>query len=183
MSDDGAPSVQIDIGKFYTPVRLVCKFKVEPEIALRCQQLGGKPHRGSPIGKIVDLWPHDQIKRIALSQAKQFVGHMKNQGYAAQQAETEFELWGPYRERVDISKGTGLVNFEAGNPTKPDGVWGFAATGMTQADTRGPQVLDRRAVLENQDHQKGVVFMIRGQFLATRGSKDDATGTIIVHGE
>lgn len=170
--------VKIDPGKIYHPLTLVCKFRADPELALHCQ--GAGLHRGIPIGKMLELWPTDMLKRQALSEAKTFVGHMKRQGYIPQQAESEMELWGPYREKLNMAKGTELVNFEAGNHLIPQGHWGSAAHGVTKADSRKPRVLSREQLLDSEDWQLGVAFLIRGKFLATQWKESESDGTLIV---
>lgn len=178
MSD---PAIQVDVGKLYHPVHLTCKFKVDGEMALRCQRYGAGLYRGKPIGKVPDLWPHLDLKQQALWEAKTFLGHMRRQGYQPQQAESEMELWGPYREKLNMAKGAELVNIEEGNHTIPEGLWGSAAYGgWTHDGHKGPRQLDRNAVLDSQDWKHGVVFLIRGRFLATRGKREETTGTIIV---
>ena len=176
----GAPSVRVDPGKLYEPVQLVCKIVIEPEIVLRYQRAGGTPHHGSPIGKMSDLFPFDQIKRRALSEAQTFMGHMKTQGYELVDVASSMEFWGPFREKPKMDKATSNHNFEAGNPLIPQGHWGSAAHGITKTDSRGPQVLDRKAVLDKGEWQEGAVFFIRGQFLATRSQRDESTGTHLV---
>ena len=176
----GGVSIKVDPGKLYHPVRLTCKFKVDPELALKCQRLGAGLHRGTPIGKVSELWPTQTLKRRALTEAKAFVGHMKNQGYVAQQPESEMELYGPFREKLDMSKAAELVNFEEGNPLIPQGHWGSAAHQATSADSRGPRVLNRKELLDSQDWQHGVAYLIRGTFLATNWKQDEKTGTLIV---
>jgi hypothetical protein len=175
------PSIRVDLGKFYEPVLLTCKFKVDSELVLKCQRMGDKPHRGTPIGKIVELYPYDQLKRIALSQAKTFVRHMRTQGFEPQEAESAMELWGPYREKLNMAKGASLVNFEEGNPLIPQGHHGSAAYGGWEHDlVKGPRALDRNTVRDHRDWKQGVVFLIRGSFLGTRGHREETTGTTIV---
>jgi hypothetical protein len=165
--------------KFYVPTYLTAKFPVDAELVLRCQRAGDKPHKGTIIGKMLELYPYDVLKRIVLSQTKTFLGHMKRQGYIPQQAETEMELWGPYREKVDMSKASDLVNIEEGNPTVPEGRYASAARTASAAE-RGPRELDRKTLLDHRDWQRGVFFSVRGRFLATRGTREEATGTILV---
>jgi hypothetical protein len=127
-----------------------------------------------------ELYPQHVLKRIVLSQTKTFLGHMKRQGYIPQQTETEMELWGPFREKVDMSKASDLVNIEEGNPTVPEGRYASAARGVWGHDgTRGPRELDRKTLLDHRDWQRGVFFSVRGRFLATKGSREEETGTIL----
>lgn len=174
-------SIRVDPGKLYEPVLLTCKFKIDSELVLKCQRMGDKPHRGTPIGKIVELYPYDQLKRAALSQAKAFVRHMKAQGFESQEAESAMELWGPYREKLNIAEGAALKNFEEGNPLIPQGHIGSASYGGWEHDlVKGPRVLNHNTVRDHRDWKHGVVFFIRGRFLGTRGHREETTGTIIV---
>lgn len=175
------PSTRIEPGKIYEPVSLTARFPLDTDLVLTCQRVGGKPYRGTPIGKIPELWPFDALKRIVRNHAKTFIRHMKAQGFEAQQAETEMELWGPYREKLDMRKGDALVNFEEGNPLVPQGHWGHAATGAWEHDgTLGPRQLDPKAMKDHRDWKMGVVFLVRGKFLATHGHQEETTGTLVV---
>jgi hypothetical protein len=178
---DGAPSIKVDPGKIYEPISLTMKFKADSGLVLTCQRMGDKPHRGTPIGKIPELYPRDALKRLALSETKTFIRHMKNQGYEAQEAPTEMELWGPYREKMDMGKGGSVVNWEEGNPTIPQGHWGTAAHGVWTPDSKlGPRKLDPTTVRDHRDWKRGVVFLVRGKFLATHGHQEEKTGETIV---
>ena len=175
------PAIRIEPGKIYEPVSLTLKFPADADLVLTCQRMGDKPHRGTPIGKIPELYPRDALKRLALSETKTFISHMKNQGYEAQEAETEMELWGPYREKLDMGKGAALVNFEEGNPLVPQGHWGSAARGVWKHDgITGPRKLDPKTVKGHQDWKRGVIFLVRGKFLATHGHQEETTGTLVV---
>ncbi len=175
------PSIRVEPGKIYEPVSLTMKFKADSSLVLTCQRMGDRPHRGTPIGKISELYPRDALKRLALSETKTFIKHMKNQGYTAQEAETEMELWGPYREKMDMGKRDALVNFEEGNPLVPDGHWGSAARGVWGHDgITGPRQLDPKTVKNHRDWTHGVVFLVRGKFLATHGHQEEKTGITIV---
>lgn len=174
-------NVKVKPGKIYHPLPLTCKFPVDTELVLDCQRLGARPHKGTLIGKMPELHPFVQLKNHVMSQAKEFVRHMKSQGYEPQQAETEMELWGPFREKMDWGKATQLVNFEEGNPFIPQGHFGSAAHGGWQHDgVIGPRVLDRDLLRDHQDWRWGVIFIVRGHFLATRGYESEDTGGLIV---
>ena len=176
-----SPSVRIDPGTIHQPIPLNATFPVDLDLVLTCQRVGDKPYRGTPIGKIPELWPREGLKRTILGYAKTFIRHMKAQGYEAQQAETELELWGPYREKMDMGKGGALVNFQEGNPLVPQGHWGTAAHGLWEHDgITGPRQLDPKVAKGHQDWQRGVVFLIRGKFLATHGHREETTGSTIV---
>ena len=175
------PSVQVKPGKIYHPLSLTCKFPVDTELVLDCQRLGARPHKGTLIGKMPELHPFVQLKHHVLDQAKAFVRAMKSKGYEPQQAETEMELWGPFREKLDMEKASQLVNFEEGNPFIPQGHFGSAAYGGWQHDgVVGPRVLDRNLLRNHQDWRRGVVFIVRGNFLATRGYESEDKGGLIV---
>lgn len=174
------PSVQVKPGKIYHPLSLTCKFPVDTELVLDCQRLGSKPHKGTIIGKMPELHPFVQLKNHVLVQAKAFVRAMKSQGYIPQQAETEMELWGPFREKVDLAKASQLVNFEEGNPFIPQGHFGSAASGGWQPDgVTGPRVLDSDLLRNHRDWRWGVAFIVRGTFLATRGYENDTGGWVV----
>ena len=180
--EGGSPAVQIDAEKMriYEPVTLAAKFPVDSELVLRCQKAGDQPHKGTRVGKILELYPYDILKGQALEQAKVFCQHMRSQGYEPLQEPTEMELWGPFRERLDTSKAATLKNFEEGNHLVPQGRWGSAAHGVWRHDSvRGPRRLDRQTVLNHPDWKYGIVFMLRGKFLATGGHLEDS-GTLIV---
>ncbi len=175
------PSVQVKPGKIYHPAPLTCKFPVDTELVLKCQSLGVKPYKGALIGKMSELHPFVQLKQFVLTQAKAFVRAMKSQGYEPQQAETEMELWGPYREKLDMAKASQFVNFEEGNPFIPQGHFGSAAMGGWASDgVVGPRTLNRDLLRDHRDWQRGVAFIVRGNFLATRGYESEDTGGLIV---
>jgi hypothetical protein len=167
--------------KLYEPLWLTAKFPVDAELVLRCQKAGDSPHKGTRIGKMMELYPYGALKRVVVGHTKTFLRHMKAQGYIPQQAETEMELWGPFRERVDMSKGAELINIEEGNHTIPEGRYVSAARAVWGHDgVKGPRKLDRKTLLDHRDWQRGVFFSVRGRFLATKGKQEEETGTIIV---
>ena len=181
----GAANLALDreSTKVYEPVFLTCKIKVDPELILKLQRMGWRPRRGTPIGKMSDLDPFNALKRLVTEEAKTFIGYMKQQGFLPLEAETQMELWGPFREKLDMSKGSSWENFEEGNPLVPQGMWRSQARGLWEHDLKtGPRELDRKAVLEDRDWKRGVVFLIRGRFLATHGKEEEATGTLLVTG-
>lgn len=165
------------------PVELNCKFKPDSELVLKCQAAGMRPLKGVPIGKISNLYPAQTFKRVAMDEARTFVGYMKQQGFRLRGAESEMKVWGPFRESVDISK-TGMENFEEGNPLIPEGKWRSAARNVWKPpdSNRGPRVLSREEVLDSQDYRQGLAFIIRGKFLASHGKEEEKTGTLIVGG-
>ena len=175
------PSVRVKPGKIYHPSSLTCKFPIDTELVLNCQRLGARPYRGTIIGKMPELHPFVKLKNAVLAQTKEFVRAMKSKGYIPQQAETEMELWGPYREKLDMAKASQLTNFEEGNPLIPQGHIGSAAYGGWQSDgVKGPRMLDRNLLLDHRDWQRGVAFIVRGKFLGTVGHESEETGGLIV---
>src|SRR3989304_5448448 len=101
----GIPAIQLDpeSTKFYHPATLTAKFPLDPELVMRCQRAGSGVYRGTRVGQLPELYPYDALKRQVVGQAKTFLRHMRSQGYEPTQAETELELWGPYRERGDMA--------------------------------------------------------------------------------
>jgi hypothetical protein len=162
-----------DKTKFYVPKKLVCKFTPDPEMVLRCQDLGMKPYKGFPVGKVM----FDQLREVAMSEATQFAGHMQTQGNILRGDITEMELWGPYRNKPT---GNRLVNIEEGNPLVPEGKWALSSKGAWSPEVKGPRVLDKEEVLYDRDWRHGVCFLIRGDFLATRGHQEETTGVVIL---
>ncbi len=175
---DTVAAVQIDAEStlLHFPTSINCKIRVDPELILLCQKHGDKPHRGTRLGQMKDLWPSGSLKSHLLEQTKVFVEHMRLRGYDRTESETEMEVWGPFREKVNS---TGLVNLEAGNPFFPDGRYAFNA-GTSVKATKGPQMLRREEVLNSPDWKHGVVFLVRGKFLARYGKQDEESGVLIV---
>ena len=176
---EGAFNVHIDGDSLtvHEPVSLACKIKVDPELVLLCQEHGDRPHKGTRIGRMKELWPFESLKRHLLEQTKLFVKHMRSQGNDPLQSETEMEAWGPFREKADVSNSR-LVNIEEGNPFFPDGRWVAANRGAMVA-TKGPQELTREKILSS-DWERGAIFLVRGRFVATGGHREESTGTLIV---
>lgn len=167
--------------QLHEPVLLKCRFRADPELVLLCQSLGEQPHKGTPIGKMKNLYPFEALKRQAMDEAKMFVRHMRKQGFEPMQAESEMELWGPFAEKVDMSKGASLENFEAGNHLIPQGMYRTRAHGAWKPDGKGPRRLTKQ-MLDEPRYGKGASFYIRGRFLASHGKEEEATGTLIVGG-
>lgn len=187
--DSPAPGVQIHRESItvHIPVLLNCKFKADPELVLRCQGAGQQPLHGLPIGRMPDFYPFLALKRIAMEECQTFVGHMRNQGFEPREAESQMELWGPFREKMDMSRGAALENFEEGNHLIPQGKWRSQAHGAwapegTGRAALGPQMLDKERVLHSQDYKHGIAFFIRGRFLASHGKEEEETGTLLVGG-
>ena len=163
--------------KFYVPDKLVCKFVPDRELVLQCQEAGMAPVKGLPIGKMRDTWPFSRLKVIAESEAKTFIGHMERQGYVPQQNYSAMEIFGPYRNKPTVARN---VNIEEGNPLVPEGRWALSSKGAWEPDSLRPRALDRDQVLYGGDWKHGVCFLIRGNFLATRGYEEETTGTVIL---
>ena len=153
--------------------RLVCKFRPDPDLALK----GRKVYKGLPIGKLEPHWPHSALKAVALEEAKTFIGHMAKQGHKALQNPEAMELWGPYKEKPTSSQ---LVNIEEGNPFYPEGKWAFGAKGAWRPESKGPQPLSKDALLDSPDWRTGVAFLIRGRFESTIGHQEETTGIVIL---
>ena len=168
----GAESTQVHV-----PTYLICKFRADPELVLRCQQGGDTVHRGTRLGQLREFWPFDAIKRQALAEARTFIRYMRTQDYEPKQSHYEMELWGPFPEKVRFTDS--VTNIEAGNPFFPDGRWVSDSRG-TRLGTKGPQELKRDTVLDSPDWQKGTVFLIRGLFIGNYGHQEEETGILIV---
>lgn len=126
-----------------------------------------------------ELWPFDALKRHVLETTKEFVRQMRVRGYEPQQAETAMELWGPFREKVDLAN-TRLVNVEEGNPFFPEGRWVNDNRGVQRIESRGPQAISRQRLLDSQDWRKGAVFLVRGEFISRYGKQEEETGILLV---
>lgn len=179
---DWTPSLHTDRESItlHEPTTLTCKFRVDPELILKLQDFGQRPHKGTSIGKMPVGYPFEELKKIAMDEAKTFVGYMKQQGNEPRTAISQMEIYGPYREKMDMSKAATLENFEAGNPFHPNGMWRSAAHGVWAPDGKGPRLLDRNKVLDSPDYRHGTVYFIRGLFLASHGKEEEETGVLIV---
>lgn len=181
-SEVSAPAVQIGRESIvlHEPVTLTCKFRVDPELVLKCQDAGQRPHRGTPLGKMRVGYPFEELKKIAMDETKQFIHYMKIQGNEPRTAESVMTIYGPYREKMDMSKGASMENFEAGNPFHPNGMWRSQAHGVWAPDGKGPRLLDRKKVLDSPDWELGTVYFVQGLFLASHGKEEEETGVLIV---
>ena len=133
------------------PVVLVCQFRVDQELVLRCQERADPDHkmwRGQPLGTLSDIWPWSDMKDTVKREAQEFVGYMKQQDYQPIGAYTEMELWGPYMQKVDWGKARNADARESDGHTYPQGY-------LHDANIA--------------DYRLGVVFHIRGNFLAKYG--------------
>ncbi|KKM96951.1 hypothetical protein LCGC14_1172970 [marine sediment metagenome] len=159
------------------PTTITCKFIVDPELVLRWQRFGGRPHKGTPIGLMRESYPFDVLKRKAVQEARIFVRYMKQQGNRPQEGEHQMLLYGPFRNRMDMSKGASMENFEEGNHLIPQGMWRSKAHGTWAPDGKGPRLID-----PEQEYKHGITFYIKGKFLATHGKESEENGTLIVGG-
>jgi hypothetical protein len=141
------------------PTPLVCQFRADPEMVERCQKAAvGEERfwRGRPLGAIRDLWPWGDMKMQAMEEARLFVHYMRQQRqeYELVGAVTEMELWGPYRQKVDWGRAQERL-------TRTDGDWNSAKTSeYAPGYAYG---------FEDKPDDKGLVFLIRGQFLGKYG--------------
>lgn len=161
----------------HVPVWKSCILRVDRELVLKCQNAGEPLCRGKRLGSLSPVWPTASLKDELLVQAKEFQRHMRLRGLEPKQSEYELELWGPYREKVDMAKAAEWINIEEGNPFFPEGRWVSAARAAAPAQ-RGPIELDRE-LLDHRDMQRGVHFIVRGRFERTYGKRSEETGELI----
>ena len=143
------------------PSWLVCQFRADTEMVTRCQASAEGEERfwrGQAIGTIRDLWPWQDMKILAQEQARLFVGYMRQQyqQYELVGAESEMELWGPYLQKVD---------------------WNRVQDRLVRGDLDGfGEELKKSEYapgwaygFDDKPEDKGLVFLIRGLFLAKFG--------------
>jgi hypothetical protein len=128
---------------------------------------GGKPLRGTPLGKLPEMWPFDLLKRPLLEHTRKFIQQIATHGYHPLTGEYEFKAWGPFMEKIgdDLSEWTP----EEGNHLIP----------------KAHQRKAVKAWLYRGDEfqwSKGCAYLIRGEFTryAGHGAVDEETGVIIV---
>ena len=161
----------------HEPTWLNGKIRIDAELVLKCQRSGGGKFRGVKLGKLSDLWPHASLRRAIQEQSTTFLNHMRLQGFEPKNSVYELEVWGPYREKVDM--GTKYKNIEEGNEMFfPDGRWAIAQNAAAPAQ-KGPMELSRD-LLDHPDMKRGVHYIVRGLFLAEYGKEEEETGTLIV---
>lgn len=142
------------------------KVVLDYELAQLCQEHGDRPHRGTPLGRMPELWPFDMLKRPLVEHAQEFTRQVKTQGYQPLTDVYSFRVWGPYMEKV-----AGLAEYEPekGNHVIPkhlqrkaQKVWGY----------RGDEF----------NWNKGVAFIIAGSFerAAKHGHVAEETGVIVL---
>jgi hypothetical protein len=168
--------VDAETTAIHHPVWKSCIVRVDRELVLACQQAGEAPFRGKPAGSLSPVWPLSGLRDEILIQAREFIRHMRKRGLEPQQSEFQLELWGPYRDRVDLAKGAERINIEEGNPFFPEGRYVTAARSAGPAQ-RGP--LELTPELLDHPDIKGVHFIVRGQFTRTYGKQSEETGQLI----
>lgn len=147
--------------KLAEPVFLTCQFPVEQELVLACQAGDEKTYRGVPVGTIRDLWPWSELRQVALWHALEFVRNMENQDYELIGHETAMELWGPYTQKVEWDHVNDQLSSEEN---------GEERTYPKSYLYRGDEVrLDR-----------GMLYLIRGHFLAGHGHLSEEKGVLVV---
>lgn len=146
--------------------RITTKCTLDYELVKKVQMAGDKPHRGDPLGRISALFPVDMLRRALVAHANEFVRQVKLAGYEAETSVYEFEVYGPYTEKVGA-----VADYqpEADNPFIPKHerrtaakVWGYQG--------------------DEFDLHKGVSFLIRGRFTrhAKHGHVEEEKGLILV---
>jgi hypothetical protein len=143
------------------PVFLTCQFPVEQELVLACQAGDEKTYRGVPVGTIRDLWPWSELRKVALWHAQEFVRNMKNQDYELVGHATAMGLWGPYTQKVEWDKVDQQITSEENFETRSY-----------------PHAYLYR---ENEVRlDRGIIYLIRGQFLAGHGHLSEEKGVLVV---
>ena len=146
--------------------RVTTKCVVDYELVRLCQDKGMGVCKAKPLGKMLELWPYDRLKRILIDHTRLFTEQIATQGYHALTGIYEFRVWGPYTEKVGTPH-----DFvpEADNPFIPASerqtattVWGYQGDEMS--------------------FDKGCVFIIQGRFTrhAKYGHVEEETGVIVI---
>ena len=167
-SRDGFTALYDSTGNSASTVQqdICCHAVVEYELVRKCQVAGMKPSKGTPLGKLPELWPFDVIKRQLMAEAYRFVSQIATQGYIPESPVYSFRLWGPYTEKVGTPRDW---TPEADNPFIPVGekrkvttAWGYQG--------------------DELNIEKGCAFLIQGSFLrkASLGRVEEETGVLIV---
>lgn len=146
--------------------KVTCHAVIDAELVQLVQRYGFKAHRGTPLGKLPELWPFDLIRRPLLAEAQRFIDQIATQGYVAMSGPHAFRLWGPYTEKVGAPQ---TWTPEAGNDFIPkheqrEAVKAFGYRG------------------DEFDFRKGCAFLIQGEFTrkANLGHVDETTGVLLV---
>jgi hypothetical protein len=143
---------------------VTCHTTVDYELVRKYQQHGGGICRGRPLGRLPELWPFDMLKRPLVQEAQRFVDQVKTQGFEPLTSIYEFEVWGPYTEKVgDPQDWTP----EADNPFVDE-----------------PKTATTAWLYQDGVHnvEKGCAYLIRGRFsrAAKYGHVEEETGIIII---
>ena len=150
---------------------ITCKVKTQYELVKKWQIAMRSIHRsptlrGNPLGKLPELYPFDLLKRPLVEEATEFVRQIGTHHWEPTTSLYEFEVWGPYTEKV-----------------------GEAHDWIPEEDNQFIPKHDRRVATTAWGYSGnelpirfGCVFMIRGLFQrASRyGHVDEQTGVIIV---
>lgn len=144
---------------------------LEYELVRQWQDACRKAHRattlrGTPLGRLPELWPFDLLKRPLVEQAGEFVRQIAFQHYYPTKSIYEFEVWGPYAEKVGEPHDW---TPEEDNPFIPNHEKRVATTAWLYQGDESPIRL-------------GCAFFIRGVFTreARHGHVDEAKGLIVV---
>ena len=151
----------------YAPCDITCHMTLEYELVRKCQIAGDRPHKGSPLGKLPELYPFDMLKRQVVAEAQRFVSQVLSQGYEALEPVYTMRLWGPYTEKVGQPRD--WVPEEGNHTIQPhDRAIATTAWGYQSED--------------ELDVSKGVAFLLQGKFQrrASLGHIDEGTGVILV---
>ena len=145
---------------------VMTKCVLEYELVQLVQNAGVKPLDGQPLGKLMELYPFDMLKRPLLEHAREFVRQIASKHYVPLTNVEQFLVWGPFSEKVGPLR---EWTPEAGNPVIPrhkqrsaERVWGYRS--------------------DEVDWARGCAFLIRGEFTrnARYGAVDEQTGVVIV---
>ena len=145
---------------------ITTKVVVDYELVCLCQEHGDRPHKAAPLGKFSELYPFDMLKRPLVAHAEEFVRQIKGKGYEPVTSIYEFQVWGPYTEKVGA---LGEWTPEEGNHTIPRQqrrkaarAWGYQGDELS--------------------FELGCAFLIQGHFTrhARYGHIDEQSGVILV---
>lgn len=145
---------------------ITTKCVLEYEMVRKVQMAGDRPHKGTPLGRISQLWPTEMLRRALKEHGEEFIRQVAKQGYIALGSVYELEVFGPYTEKVGDAPD---YTPEADNPFIPkhekrvaSKVWGY----------QGDEI----------DVSKGVAFLLRGRFArhARHGHIEEGSGLLLV---
>lgn len=139
------------------------KVTVDYDLVRQCQLAGDKPHKGTPVGTLPELYPFDMLKRPLLGHVEEFVSQIGTKGYYPVGSIYSFEVWGPYTEKVGEMRdwvpeaGNHLIS----NPRSASKVWGIRS--------------------DELDWSMGATFIIVGEFSrAAKHGQQNERGEILV---